>query len=141
MKKYFIFILLCCFSTLYGQEVRPFEAKIYNSEYQMYIKMNLYDKDIIVSEDESIFGELPGYFWTKRDTRKWYMLEATLINDHQAEVSFVNDFGSEDFVAILTYDADGGYTLERQEGSKLKIVVNSKYVKVPKTVGFFKEDI
>ncbi len=139
MRKYIFLFVLCCVSTIYGQDSRPFEAKIYNSEYQMYIKMNLYDKDIIVGQDESILGELPGYFWTKRDTRKWYIIDATLINDHQAELAFVNDFGSEDFTAILTFDEDGGYTLERQEGSKLKIVVNSKFVKIPKTVRFFKE--
>ena len=136
MKKYAILLLWCCLSTLCSKAQRPFETKIYNAEYQMFIKMNLYDKNIIVGDDESILGELPGYFWTKRDTRKWYIIDATIVDDHEAELTFVNDFGSEDFTATLTYDADGSYTLKRQDGSRLKIVVNSKYVKIPNAVRF-----
>ena len=140
MRKSVFIILLCYISALYAQDSHPFEAKIYNEEYQMYIKMNLYDKNVLVDQEESLIGEIPGYFWTKRDTRKWYILDADVTDEKTALLTFVNDFGSEDFTARLTYDDNGEYTLERLEGSKLKIVVQSKYVKIPNKVVFKKVD-
>lgn len=137
MKKYLLTVLLSLFVLgSYAQESRLFEAKIYNSEYQMYIKMNLYEKNVLLPDDGEVLGEMAGYFWTKRDSRKWYILDAELIDDHTAQLSMVNDFGSEDFQAVITYDGDGKYTFKRTEGSTLKIVVKNKYVRIPKVVVF-----
>ena len=137
MKKYLLTILLTLFIMgSYAQELRPFEAKIYNSEYQMYLKMNLYEKNVLLPDDGEVLGEMAGYFWTKRDSRKWYILDAELIDEHTAQLSMVNDFGSEDFQAVITYDGDGKYTFKRTEGSTLKIVVKNKYVRIPKVVVF-----
>ncbi|MBR5688827.1 MAG: hypothetical protein IKX36_12890 [Prevotella sp.] len=137
MKKYLLTVLLTiCVFEGYAQEARPFEAKIYNSEFQMFIKMNLYEKNILLPDDGAVLGEMAGYFWTKRDSRKWYILDAELIDDHTAHMSLVNDFGSEDFEAIITYNGDGKYTFKRTEGSTLKIVVKNKFVRIPKEVVF-----
>ena len=140
MKKILLTVLLSlCFLASHAQDSRPFEGKIYNAEYQMYILMNLYEKNVVLPDDGDVLGEMAGYFWTKRDSRKWYILDAEIIDDHTANVSFVNDFGSEDFEAVITYDGNGNYTLKRTEGSTLKIVVKNKFVKIPKAVVFKKE--
>ena len=45
-----------------------------------------------------------------------------------------HDFGSEDLVCDLKYEGKGRYTLHRVSGSTLKIVVNKKWLKLPKTL-------
>lgn len=144
MQKTFIHTLLVCLFLIVSQSmraqdsVRPFEGKYYNEEYQVYLHLNFYDKDMEVSGQEYL-GPLPGYFSAKRDTRLWMIVDAELINENKAHTTFINDFGSEDFEADLTIGKDGSLTLKRLEGSTLKIVVNNKYVKLPKEVVFKRE--
>ena len=53
-------------------------------------------------------------------------------SSNKASLDIVNDYGSEDLTAILTYDAQKNvYTLRQTGGSRLKIVVNRKWVKIP----------
>ncbi|MBF1447962.1 MAG: hypothetical protein HXN55_11410, partial [Prevotella nigrescens] len=47
-----------------------------------------------------------------------------------------NDYGSEDLEASLTYNGDGSYTFKQLKGSTINIVVNNKWVKLPKTLIF-----
>ena len=54
-----------------------------------------------------------------------------------AYLVIINDYGSEDLEAKLTFNPhDGTYTLERTEGSTIKIVVNRQWVKIPKKLVF-----
>lgn len=117
-----------------AQEPLPFKGKIYNEEFQVWIEMNFYENNIIVP-GQNILGELPGYFGAKRDTRKWLITDAE-ISDDVAQISIINDYGSEDLTATLTLNGDGSYTLERIEGSVMKIAVNKKWVKLPKKMVF-----
>ena len=131
-----LFLFVFMGETLNAQEaVRPFEGEYYNEEYQVYLNLNFYDKNIEVSGQEYL-GPLPGYFSAKRDTRLWMIVEAELINESKAHTTFINDFGSEDFEADLTIGKEGSLTLKRLSGSTLKIVVDNKYVKLPKEVVF-----
>lgn len=128
---------------------RPFHAYLYNEEYQVWLDINFYDNNINVPSQE-IFGELPGYFGAKRDNRKWLITDAT-VKGNTATLTIVNDYGSEDLTAILTCNGDGKqqedgsvsgatYTLTQKSGSTMKIVVNRKWVKLPKKLTFTRTD-
>ena len=115
-----------------------FVGRIENDEYQVYIVMDFYRKNITCPRQE-IFGQNPGYFGAVRDTRKW-IIEDSSIKGNTASLVIINDYGSEDLEAKLTYNPhDGIYTLERTEGSVIKIVVNRQWVKIPKKLVFKKK--
>ena len=80
-------------------------------------------------------GEGAGYLGAIRDTRKWIISDVT-IKGNTATLTIINDYGSEDLVATLTHNADGTYTLKQVEGSTIRIVVDNKWVKLPKTMLF-----
>ena len=104
----------------------------YNEEYQVYLHINTIDNDVTVPEQE-IYGQLPGYFGSKRDSRLWLVLEAKP-SGKKTEITVINDYGSEDFTATLSENSDGLLTMKHEHGSTYKIVVNGKYVKIPKTL-------
>ena len=87
------------------------------------------------NQRQEIFGEVPGYFGAVRDTRKWIISDAT-IKGKKAVLTIINDYGSEDLKAELKRNSNGTYTLTRIEGSTMKIVVNNKWVKIPKEIIF-----
>ena len=137
MKK-MIFSMLLMLSVLsaWSQEAQdslPFKVTLVNKEYQVCIYMNLYDKNIRVP-GQDIYGDLPGYFAADRDSRLWLIVDSELTGENSARLEFVNDFGSEDLVCDLKYEGKGRYTLHRVSGSTLKIVVNKKWLKIPKTL-------
>ena len=125
--------MIMCTINVHGQSVEPFKGKFVNDEYQIYLKLNAYEQNITVP-DQEIYGELLGYFGSKRDSRQWLVIECEIINNNTVEMKVVNDYGSEDFTARLTLNSDGTYTLKHLEGSTYKIVVDSKYVKIPKKI-------
>lgn len=114
-----------------------FKTRIVNEEYQVWLDINFYDNNIIVP-NQDIFGELPGYLGSKRDSRKWIILEAE-VESNNASLLITNDYGSEDLTATLTCNPDGSYTLIQKEGSTMKIAVNGKWVKLPKKLTFIKD--
>ena len=126
-------MMIMCTINVHGQSVEPFKGKFVNDEYQIYLKLNAYEQNITVP-DQEIYGELPGYFGSKRDSRQWLVIECEIINNNTVEMKVVNDYGSEDFTARLTLNSDGTYTLKHLGGSTYKIVVDSKYVKIPKKI-------
>lgn len=133
MKKviFSLFLLLCAGYVQAQSDSTTFKGYLYNSEYQVYIKMDFYHNSIVVP-GQDIYGKLPGYFGARRDSRLWLITDAKVSkNGKQANLSIINDFGSEDLTATLSLNADGTYTLEQLKGSKLKIVVNRKWVKIP----------
>ena len=142
MKKEILFNIVLMFvvfsaQPIYTQKVTdstgPFKGYISNNEYQVYIRMNFYENNIVVP-DQEIFGELPGYFGAQRDSRKWLFTSAKIVDKNNAEVTITNDYGSEDLVATLTCINDSTFTLKQKEGSTLKIAVKGKWVKIPKTI-------
>ena len=97
----------------------------------VYLDINLYDNDIKVP-GQDIFGNVPGYFGASRDSRKWLITSAKLDGTNKASLDIINDYGSEDLTATLTFNPkDNTYLLKQTGGSRLKIVVNRKWVKIP----------
>lgn len=108
-----------------------FSAYIYNDEYKVYIEMDLYGQHVRVPGQE-VFGDVPGYFGAVRDSRKWLFASAVIASKNAAKIDIINDYGSEDLTATLTYNPkEGTYTLKQTGGSRLKIVVDRKWVKIP----------
>ncbi|GJG67232.1 hypothetical protein [Prevotella lacticifex] len=130
--------LLCLTANAAVKDSTTFKGRIDNDEYQVYIVMDFYKKNIVCPRQE-VFGENPGYFGAKRDTRKWIIEDAD-VNKNTAKLVIINDYGSEDLDAKLTYNGDGTYTLERLSGSVIKIVVNREWVKIPKKLVFKRKE-
>ena len=112
-----------------------FKAHLVNDEFQVWMDIDFYHNNIIVPRQE-IFGEVPGYFGAVRDTRKWIISDA-VIKGKKAILTIINDYGSEDLKAELKNNSNGTYTLTRLDGSTMKIVVNNKWVKIPKDLIFY----
>ena len=115
-------------------DTTTFSGRIENAEYQVWIEMDFYHGNVITPGQE-IFGAVPGYFGAKRDTRKWIIVDAK-VEKNVASLVISDDYGSEDLQARLTLETDGTYTLERIKGSTMKIVVNRKWVNIPKRLTF-----
>lgn len=132
MKKLFVLMFVFLVSVkLAAQSDKVFHTYIYNDEFKVYMDINLYENNVIVP-DQELFGEIPGYFGAKRDQRKWLITSAKIDGKNSATLEIVNDFGSEDLTATLTYNPeDGSYVLKQKSGSRIKIVVNRKWVKIP----------
>lgn len=112
-----------------------FKCELFNKEYNVYIRIDLNSKQIRVP-GQDIFGFVPGFFGDYEDARKWLFTDAELMNSHTAKLQIVNDYGSEDLEATLSYEKDGTYVLTQGSGSVLKIARNRKWVKIPKKLVF-----
>jgi hypothetical protein len=131
-----ILLSLICFSA-YSQSDAPFKAYIYNKEYKVYMRINLYDNDIKIPGQE-IFGEIGGFLRSDDDSRCWIITSAE-VNEKKktANLEIINDYGSEDLTATLSYNPkDSVYTLKQGAGSTIKIARNRKWVKLPSTMKF-----
>ena len=137
MSKKFIFSILLACMTLFVN-AQSMKGRYYNEEYQVFLYLHADSADVKVP-GQDIYGDLPGYFGSKRDSRLWLITDCERINDKKVEITVINDYGSEDFTATLTEDANGNITMKHIEGSTYKIVVKSKYVKIPKTITFVKQ--
>lgn len=113
-----------------------FKGEITNKEYDVYMNIDFYHKNLKVPGQE-LFGEMPGYFGDRRDSRKWLITDAD-IEGKTAHLSIINDYGSEDLTADLIALPDGSYELQQKDGSNLKIARNRKWVKIPKNLKFTK---
>ena len=113
-----------------------FRGKLVNSELEVAIVLNLYEKNVKVPQQE-IFGNVDGYLYYKHDGRKWIIVESEVQGD-RALLTIINDYGSEDLTATLTYQPDGSFVLKQETGSALKIVKDRKWVKLPKKIVFKK---
>jgi hypothetical protein len=128
----FHFSLLTSFAQSEGT---PFHAYIYNNEYEVYLKINLYDEDVEVPGQE-LYGPLPGYLARKHNSFCWVITAAKVNDNKTATLSLINDYGSEDLTATLTLQNDSTYILKQEKGSTLKVPKNGKWQKLPKTLEF-----
>lgn len=131
MKKVLFLLIICIFSLqMKAQDCQTFKGHLCNNEFRVYLDIDFYANNIIVPGQE-IFGELPGYFGALRDSRKWLITSVKLTDPTTAILSITNDYGSEDLEAILKLQKDGSYVLQQKKGSRIKIVVDRKWVKIP----------
>lgn len=113
-----------------------FKGYLSNNEYEVYLQINFYQNDIKVPGQE-IFGTIAGFLGDRKDSRKWLITNAA-IEGKTAHLSIINDYGSEDLIADLTFESDGTYSLKQITGSNIKIARNRKWVKIPKKLTFTK---
>ena len=138
MKRLFTTaILLACLSGLYAQIDSTFVGKFENEEYKIFLEINLVEKNILVPEQE-VFGEMDGYVGSTQTTHVWTIVSSE-VKGNTAMMELVNNYGSEDFKATLTYEKDGTYTWKHQGGSTLKFPVNRKWQKIPGKVVFIRK--
>ena len=133
MKKMLLAICIGLYTTVAAmaqEPQRPFHAYLYNNEFEVFLQINFYEQDINVPGQE-LYGELPGYLGKERNTFCWVITSTKLKNDHTAIVSFINDYGSEDFKALLTCQNDSTYMLKHLEGSSLKVPKSGRWQKLP----------
>ena len=135
MKKLFAFALVVL-STLStnAQEKEPFRAYLFNKEYDVFLRIDLYNESITIPGQE-LYGQLPGYLGKMHNSFCW-VITAANINGNTAELQMINDFGSEDLNATLTVENDSLYRLKQIEGSTLKVPKNGKWQKLPKNLVF-----
>lgn len=139
MKKAFALFVVCLVSALaVAQEARPFDVEIKNDEHKIYIKMNLYDKDVTVA-GQDVLGQMDGYIGSTQSTGKWFIVASRVVKEDEAEVEVVNDYGSEEFTATIKANADGTYTYNKKGGSTLKFAVKGKWQKIPGKVEMVKK--
>ena len=115
-----------------------FCGNIYSEEFYTNIEMNLYENNVVIPGQE-IFGELPGYINFKYDSRIWILTSAKLLNNNTAELVIINDYGSEDLKATLTYNPiEDKFFLRQDQGATIKFAKDRKWFKLPKTIEFKK---
>ena len=136
MKKLLLLLLFFIPDlTLMAQdESKPFRAYLYNNEYEVYLRIDFYDESITVP-GQDLYGKLPGYLGKKNNSFCWVITSAK-VKGHTAELSMINDYGSEDLTATLTVKNDSLYVLKQVEGSTLKVPKNSKWQKLPNKLEF-----
>ncbi len=133
--KYLIIIALLISSlSVFGQaDSTTFRAYIYNNEYNVYMRINLHDKDITIPGQE-LYGQLPGYLGKRMNSFCWVITDSRMLSDKVAELQMINDFGSEDLTATLTYVNDSTYVLHQVNGSTIKVPEKGKWRKLPKSL-------
>ena len=137
-KVLFALLLACGALRAAAQEARPFDATIHDDEHKIFIKMDLYDKDISVP-GQDVLGKVDGYIGSTQSRTTWMIISSTLVDERTAEIEVINDYGSEDFTAELKANPDGTYTYRKKDGSTLKFAVKGKWQKIPSRVEFRKE--
>jgi hypothetical protein len=139
MRK--LFMLLICLFTITinagNNSDGVFKGYFVNEKYNVYIRINLYQNNLSIP-GQAVFGEVPGYFADRNDSRKWIFTSAK-INGNTAYLEIINDYGSEDLEATFTKKNDSIYVLKQTDGSQLKIARNRKWVNIPKTLEFVKK--
>ena len=81
--------VLSCTLAMQAQQADStvFRAYLYNEEYDVYMRINLYDQDIIISWQD-IYGPLPG-FLAKNDYNFCWMITDSKVSGRKAELEMV----------------------------------------------------
>lgn len=138
MKRRFLLMLMVCMMQTVGAlaQEKVFLGRFYNTELDLVLDMNLYEETIKIP-GQDILGEVYGYVKKNTDSRVWIIMGVKFSDDKKsAELEVINDYGSEDLVATISRDDDGGFTMRQQEGSTMKVAVKGKWVKLPKVMRF-----
>lgn len=133
MKKIFFAFTILFISVFHAQSQtnKLFEGYYLNDEHQVFIRISLYDKNMKIPGQEFL-GDVSGYIGSKKDNRLWFIMDSKITSSSTAQLSIINDYGSEDLEASLTFANDSVCTLKQLAGSQIKFAVNNKWVKVPK---------
>ncbi|MCR4808401.1 MAG: hypothetical protein K5896_00905 [Prevotella sp.] len=118
------------------QVEEPFRAYLFNNEYNVFMRINFYEQDVVISWQE-LFGPLPGFLAKEGNNYCWIITDFKIDGD-KAELEITNDYGSEDLTATLTCVNDSVYTLRQNSGSTLKVPEKKSWRKLPTTLTFVK---
>lgn len=137
MKKTLLTLILAASAATAGAQAteKTFKGYLYNTEYDVYLRIDFYNESISVPGNE-LYGPLPGFLGKKNNTFCWPITAARLSDDNTAELSLINDYGSEDLTATLTRQNDTLYVLRQEKGSTLKVPKNGKWQRLPKSLPF-----
>lgn len=134
VKKVLLALLAACSAPCLAQSGGgPFSGLFQNDEYEVYLRLNVYGEGIEVPNHE-LFGPLPGYLGKRRNNFFWLVTAAKDDGRGKAELSLINDYGSEDLTATLTMRNDSVFELRQEDGSQLKVANNGKWLKLPKKI-------
>ena len=129
-------LLLLLSASLSAQDKgQSFNAYLYNDEYEVYLRINLYEQDVQVPQHD-LYGKLPGYLGKLHNTFCWPITSCEIVNERKATLQLINDYGSEDLSATITRKNDSIYVLHQGSGSTIKVPHNGKWRKLPKTLEF-----
>ena len=128
-----LILLSALLPSMAQQDSTTFRAYLYNDEYQVYMRINLYDQDIEIPGQE-LYGKLPGFLGKQHNSFCWVITSATVKDSCEAELRLINDFGSEDLTATLNRKNDSIYVLHQGKGSTIKVPYQGKWRKLPKTL-------
>jgi len=120
-------------ATAQTNDSTAFRAYLMNNEYEVFMRINFYDNDVIVPGQE-LYGELPGYLQKERNSFSWVILEAKITSPRKATLQMINDYGSDDLSAELEQKDDSTYVLRQLNGATLKVPRNGKWQKLPRTL-------
>lgn len=121
-----------------AQEERPFDVTLDNDEYKIYMRLNLYDKNLTVP-GQDVLGEVDGYIASRQSRTTWLVVGSEIVDAKTARLEVVNDYGSEDFTAELKLNSDGTYSYKKKDGSTLKFAVRGKWQKLPGSLEFVRK--
>lgn len=115
----------------------PFCCTVSNDEEEIIMVLDLHEQSLIIPNQE-VFGEMAGYIKAKYDSRYWMITSAEFDKSgNKALLEIINDYGSEDLTATLTYNPkDSTYTLLQHDGATIKFGRNRKWVKISKELKF-----
>lgn len=118
-------------------ENQPFKGFFDNKEFDIFMQVDLYSNGITVPDHE-LYGELPGYLAKQHNNFCWLITKAKVKSNKVAEISLINDFGSEDLTATFTQVNDSTFILQQGDGSALKVPNRGKWQKLPSSIEFVK---
>ena len=131
----FAFILSGMTATAQEVDTITFRANLLNKEYEVFMRINFYDNDVVVPGQE-LYGELPGFLQKERNSFTWVILDAKITSPREATLQMINDYGSDDLTAELEQKDDSTYVLRQLGGATLKVPKNGKWQKLPRTLEF-----
>lgn len=115
-----------------------FIGEFHNNEYNVYIKLNFIDKDILVPGQE-ILGELDGYFGSTQSSHIW-PITSSEVEGSTAKIEVINNYGSEDFTASIILKDNNTLEFKHLKGSTFKFPVNKKWQKLPSKLTFIRKE-
>ena len=115
-----------------------FIGEFHNNEYNVYIKINFIDKDILVPGQE-ILGELDGYFGSTQSSHIW-PITSSEVEGNTAKIEVINNYGSEDFTTSIILKDNNTLEFKHLKGSTFKFPVNKKWQKLPSKLTFIRKE-
>lgn len=137
LRLFIITVLLGhAFNSLGQEDRKSFSGRLYNQELDVYFVIDLHGNGIMVPGHD-IYGPLAGYIGKGNSSFYWLVVDSE-IKDGKAIMQMVNDYGSEDLTVTLQQLNDSTYRMTQGKGSVIKLPNNGKWMKLPSTVEFKK---